>query len=222
MRGGDRHIVGAVLCHVLRAIGFKLPAQEMEVIGLAAATLLSKYRKMATFDELLERFFFLGKAAVAILLFFVGGPHMVSYLIGWAGAFPLFVVLARRIDNRNIVFVQLYSTGKVAVRWKENIALPLAFQHLLFSQILYLKCCCLFWFTAAVLADEMCVCLPTMPIRTLYVPALLTVVSLNGATRHYCPTAEESVSNLAYNFDPSHHQLARWWYNTPVLYCPRR
>ncbi|CAM9338576.1 unnamed protein product [Pylaiella littoralis] len=58
-------------------------SQEMEVIGLAAATLLSKYRKMATVDELLERFFFLGKAAVAILLFFIGVPHMVSYLIGW-------------------------------------------------------------------------------------------------------------------------------------------
>lgn len=63
----------------------------MEVIGLAAATLLSKYRKMATVDELLERFFFLGKAAVAILLFFIGVPHMVSYLIGWTGACPLLV-----------------------------------------------------------------------------------------------------------------------------------
>eukprot|EP00752_Nemacystus_decipiens_P013491 g11950.t1 len=58
-------------------------SQESEVLGLAAATLLSKYRKMATFDELLDRVFFLGKAAVAVLLFFVGIPHMVSYLIVW-------------------------------------------------------------------------------------------------------------------------------------------
>ncbi|CAM9166812.1 unnamed protein product [Scytosiphon promiscuus] len=57
--------------------------QEVEVIGLAAATLISKYRKMATFDELLERLFFLGKAAVVVLLFFVGIPQMVSYLMLW-------------------------------------------------------------------------------------------------------------------------------------------
>lgn len=63
--------------------------QESEVLGLAAATLLSKYRKMATFDEFLERLFFVGKAAVAVLLFFVGIPHMVSYLIVWTGVFPL-------------------------------------------------------------------------------------------------------------------------------------
>lgn len=86
----------------------------MEVIGLAVATLLSKYRKMATVDELLERFFFLGKAAVAILLFFVGVPYMVSYLIGWTGAFvPAVGLLARRIDNKHIVFVkQIYLEGE--------------------------------------------------------------------------------------------------------------
>lgn len=61
----------------------------MEIIGLAAATLISKYRKMATFDELLERLFFLGKAAVVVLLFFVGIPHMLSYLILWTGVLPL-------------------------------------------------------------------------------------------------------------------------------------
>ncbi|CAB1106114.1 unnamed protein product [Ectocarpus sp. CCAP 1310/34] len=55
----------------------------MEVIGLATATLVSKYRKMATFDEFLARFFVIGKAAVAVLLFFVGIPHMVWYLILW-------------------------------------------------------------------------------------------------------------------------------------------
>lgn len=78
-------------------------------MGLAAATLLSKYRKMATVDELLERFFFLGKAAVAVLLFFVGVPYMVSYLIGWAGAFlPDVRLLAHRIDKRHIAFVKLY------------------------------------------------------------------------------------------------------------------
>eukprot|EP00903_Cladosiphon_okamuranus_P017444 g16068.t1 len=58
-------------------------SQESEVLGLAAATLVSKYRKIATFDELLDRLFFIGKAAVAVLLFFVGIPHMVSYLIVW-------------------------------------------------------------------------------------------------------------------------------------------
>ncbi|CAM9337807.1 unnamed protein product, partial [Hapterophycus canaliculatus] len=58
--------------------------QEIEVIGLAAATLISKYRKLATFDELLERLFFLGKAAVVVLLFFIGVPQMVSFLILWA------------------------------------------------------------------------------------------------------------------------------------------
>lgn len=64
--------------------------QEMEVIGLAAATLISKYRKMATFDELFERLFFLGKAAVVVLLFFVGIRPMVSYLILWTGVLPSF------------------------------------------------------------------------------------------------------------------------------------
>lgn len=58
-------------------------SHEIEVLGLAAATLLSKYRKMATFDELLERLSFVGKVAVAVLLFFIGVPHMVSYLIIW-------------------------------------------------------------------------------------------------------------------------------------------
>lgn len=57
----------------------------MEVLGLAAASMLSKYRKIATFDELLERLFFLGKASVAILLFFIGVPHLVSYLLVWTG-----------------------------------------------------------------------------------------------------------------------------------------
>lgn len=61
--------------------------QEMEVLSLAAASLLSKYRKIATFDELLERVFFLGKAAVAVLLYFIGAPYMVSYLTVWAGSF---------------------------------------------------------------------------------------------------------------------------------------
>lgn len=64
-----------------------LLAQEVEIISLAAATLVSKYRKIATFDELLERTFFLGKAAIAALLFFIGIPHMVSYLILWTGVF---------------------------------------------------------------------------------------------------------------------------------------
>lgn len=63
------------------------PFQEMEIIGLAIATLLSKYRKIATFDELVDRLFFLGKSAVAILLYFVGVPHAVSYVILWAGMF---------------------------------------------------------------------------------------------------------------------------------------
>lgn len=66
-----------------------LLGQEVEILGLAAATLGSKYRKIATFDELLERTFFLGKAAVAALLFFVGIPYMVSYLILWTGVFVL-------------------------------------------------------------------------------------------------------------------------------------
>lgn len=57
------------------------------MLGLAAATLASKYRKIATFDELLERTFFLGKTAIAALLFFIGIPHMVSYLILWTGVF---------------------------------------------------------------------------------------------------------------------------------------
>lgn len=64
-------------------------AQETEVIGLATATLVSKYRKMATFDEFLARFFVIGKAAVAVLLFFVGIPHMVWYLILWTGMVPV-------------------------------------------------------------------------------------------------------------------------------------
>lgn len=68
------------------------PAQETEVIGLAIATLVSKYRKMATFDEFLARFFVIGKAAVAVLLFFVGIPHMVSYLILWTGVIPIHAV----------------------------------------------------------------------------------------------------------------------------------
>lgn len=72
-------------------------AQESEVLGLAAATLLSKYRKMATFDELLDRLFFHGKAAVVVLLFFVGVSHMVSYLIVWSGVFAL--LLDRRIET---------------------------------------------------------------------------------------------------------------------------
>lgn len=62
-------------------------AQEMEVIGLAATSLLSKYRKIATFDEFLDRLFFLGKAAVAAMLFFVGIPYVASYVILWAGGF---------------------------------------------------------------------------------------------------------------------------------------
>lgn len=57
----------------------------MEVIGLAAASLFSKYRKIATFDELLERLFFTGKTCVAVLLLFFGVPHLVSYLLVWAG-----------------------------------------------------------------------------------------------------------------------------------------
>ena len=61
--------------------------QELEVITLATVALLSKYRKMATFDEFLERLFFHGKAAVTILLFLVGLGHMVSYLIAWIGEF---------------------------------------------------------------------------------------------------------------------------------------
>lgn len=59
--------------------------QEMEVLGLAAASLLSKYRKIATFDELLDKLFFHGKSSVAILLFFVGVPHSVSYILIWTG-----------------------------------------------------------------------------------------------------------------------------------------
>eukprot|EP00904_Undaria_pinnatifida_P003660 jgi/Undpi1/13295/HiC_scaffold_8.g02957.m1 len=58
-------------------------SQEMEVLGLAAASLLSKYRKIATFDELLDKLFFHGKSSVAILLFFVGVPHSVSYILIW-------------------------------------------------------------------------------------------------------------------------------------------
>lgn len=64
-------------------------AQEVEVLGLAAATLFSKYRKIATFDELLERLFFVGKSTVSVLLYFVGVLHMVSYLLLWAGASSL-------------------------------------------------------------------------------------------------------------------------------------
>lgn len=79
-------------------------AQEMEVLGLAAATLLSKYRKMATFDEVLDRLFFLGKAAVAVLLFFVGIPHMMSYLIVWTGVFAIVVSY-----NRTILFIKYFS-----------------------------------------------------------------------------------------------------------------
>lgn len=52
---------------------------------------------MATFDELIDRLFFLGKAAVAVLLFFIGVPHMVSYLIIWTGVFPLY--LSMQIDR---------------------------------------------------------------------------------------------------------------------------
>lgn len=64
-------------------------AQEVEVLGLAVATLFSKYRKIATFDELLERLFFVGKSTVSVLLYFVGVLHMVSYLLIWAGASSL-------------------------------------------------------------------------------------------------------------------------------------
>lgn len=71
-------------------------AQETEVIGLATATLVSKYRKVATFDEFLARFFVIGKAAVAVLLFFVGTPHMVSYLILWTGVLPVHPVRSGR------------------------------------------------------------------------------------------------------------------------------
>ncbi|CAN0226575.1 unnamed protein product [Ectocarpus sp. 6 AP-2014] len=72
-------------------------SQETEIIGLATATLVSKYRKMATFDEFLARFFVIGKAAVAVLLFFVGIPHMVWYLILWTACslvvpYPRFVL----------------------------------------------------------------------------------------------------------------------------------
>jgi len=63
--------------------------QELEVITLAATALLSKYRKMATFDEFLDRLFFHGKAAVTVLLFLVGVAHVVSYLIAWIGEFRM-------------------------------------------------------------------------------------------------------------------------------------
>lgn len=66
------------------------------MLGLAAATLLSKYRKIATFDELLDRLFFLGKAAVAVLLFFVGVPHVATYVILWAG---IYWVIMREFDS---------------------------------------------------------------------------------------------------------------------------
>lgn len=55
--------------------------QEIEVLGLAVATLVSKYHKIATIDELLDRLFFLGKAAIAVLLYFVGVRHFLSYII---------------------------------------------------------------------------------------------------------------------------------------------
>ncbi len=57
------------------------------MITLAATALLSKYRKMATFDEFLDRLFFHGKAAVTVLLFLVGVAHVVSYLVAWIGQF---------------------------------------------------------------------------------------------------------------------------------------
>lgn len=83
--GHEQRLVVFRLLPVVRSCS-NLITQEVEVLGLAGATLLSKYRKIATFDELLERLFFLGKATVAVLLFFVGVLHVISYIIIWAGA----------------------------------------------------------------------------------------------------------------------------------------
>lgn len=52
---------------------------------LATSTLASKYRKVATMDEFLERVFFLGKVAVTVLLYFVGLNYMAIYLLVWLG-----------------------------------------------------------------------------------------------------------------------------------------
>ncbi|CAM9765885.1 unnamed protein product [Discosporangium mesarthrocarpum] len=59
-------------------------SQEVEVVGLASVSLLSKYRKVATVDELLDRTFFLGKTAVTVLLYFIDVRLSLGYCICWA------------------------------------------------------------------------------------------------------------------------------------------
>jgi len=93
------------LHYVLRP---SLDAQELEVITLAATALLSKYRKMATFDEFLSRLFFHGKAAVTVLLFLVGVAHVVSYLMAWIGEFRvLFSLLCHTLFGRHLQIPQI-------------------------------------------------------------------------------------------------------------------
>ncbi|CAM9104190.1 unnamed protein product [Choristocarpus tenellus] len=59
-------------------------AQELEVIGLASVTIISKYRKIATLDEFLDRLFFLGKTTVAVLLYFIDIRLSLAFSICWA------------------------------------------------------------------------------------------------------------------------------------------
>lgn len=82
-------------------------AQEIEVLALGATTMLSKYRKIATVDELLERLFFVGKAAVTVLLYFIGARHAAAYLLLWTGAFCTV--------SKNIFSVRTQSRGRSVI-----------------------------------------------------------------------------------------------------------